>query len=307
MPNNYIIYADVLFLLNFFLDFFLLWASGCFLRLSIAWTRLILASLLGAFYGAGLLLPQLSFLYPLWLKITFAFILLRIAYPLQSRRQFIRLSGVFYLMSFAMGGAVLGASSLLAGYGIQIGGQQLVGWSSLLFAVPVVFFLARKGLVKMKTNWSKKDFQVKLEIIADGRKCVLPALIDTGNNLKDPVSGKPVIVGEYSVLSVLLPKGVRQAVEKFTMDNPTAIISSPAMGDWKRRLRLVPFASIGKSHGLLLGFRPDKIIIRGQEGWITDDVIICFAVNKFAKNTSYQAVINPEIFNMGEEEREVCL
>ena len=58
--NTYIIYADVLFLLNFLLDFALLWASGRFLRFKIKYWRLFLASLIGALYGVGILIPGLE-------------------------------------------------------------------------------------------------------------------------------------------------------------------------------------------------------------------------------------------------------
>ena len=71
--SAYVVYIDVLLLLNFCFDFLLLAASGRFLRRRAALLRLLLASALGAVYGAAIVLPQLSFFYFIELKNATAF------------------------------------------------------------------------------------------------------------------------------------------------------------------------------------------------------------------------------------------
>lgn len=95
MHTNYIIYADILFLLNFFFDFFILWAAGSFLRRKIIYWRLFLAALLGAFYGVGMLIPALGYLYVFGAKIAFSLIIIAIAYPIANIRGFLSLTGFF--------------------------------------------------------------------------------------------------------------------------------------------------------------------------------------------------------------------
>ncbi len=306
MHTNYIIYADILFLLNFFFDFFILWAAGSFLRRKIIYWRLFLAALLGAFYGVGMLIPALGYLYVFGAKIAFSLIIIAIAYPIANIRGFLSLTGFFFLISFAMAGAALGASSLLSQVGFSPGKLEIIGWSSLLFALFIGAILGKKGLKRLRQSWHRDDFKVKLEIRAAGRSCIIPALIDTGNNLLDPVSGRPVIVGEYPLLVKLLPFGIRSAIEKYGLNDPTKIISNQGNSGWENRLRLVPFISIGQSHGLLLGFWPDEIIIRtGREVHSTNKAIICFYNKKLGQGDNYQAVINPDILYNRDENKEV--
>lgn len=305
MQTNFIIYGDVLFLLNFFLDFFLLWATGCFLRRRIRYGRLFLAALAGAFYGVGMLIPALGYLYLFGGKIIFSLLMLALAYSFKGARDFLTLTGAFYLISFAMAGAALGGSSLLSDAGIYLGKEQIMGWSSLLFALFIGAIVGKKGMQKIKQNWRKDDFKVKLEICAAGRSCMIPALIDTGNSLLDPVSGRPVIVAEYPLLAKLLPHGIRKAIDNFGLEDPARIIAEQGASGWENRLRLVPFVSIGQSHGLLLGFWPDEIIIHGQDKHSTDQAIICFYHKELGQGENYQAVINPDILFKEAEKEEV--
>ncbi len=306
MYSNYTVYADLLFLLNFFLDFFLLWASGRFLRRRTRYVRLLLGAVLGALYGVGLVLPELAFFYSFAMKIVFSLLMLAVAYPFSSPADFLRLTVVFYLIGFAMAGAAMGGSSLLAGAGIHLDTRELVGGASLLFALFTAILLAKKGLNKWKAAHYKEDFQIRLEIAVEGHSCILPALIDTGNNLADPLSGRPVIVCEYRLLLKLLPLGVRRAVERYGLQDPAKIISETARagaGGWEKRLRLVPFISIGQNHGLLLGFRPDYIVLHGLEKHQTDQVIIGFYGEKLSREADYGAIINPDVFADGKQEK----
>jgi hypothetical protein len=51
---------------------------------------------------------------------------------------------------------------------------------------------------------------------------------------------------------------------------------------------------------MLLGFRPDKIIIYGEQKMQTDQVIIAIYEQKLGKDDSYQAVINPDLLELGQ-------
>lgn len=73
MIQTYTVYADVLFFLNLFMDFFLLWATGRFLRLTANYPRLLLAAFVGALYGVGFIFPGLEIFYTMIIKVAFSF------------------------------------------------------------------------------------------------------------------------------------------------------------------------------------------------------------------------------------------
>ncbi len=305
----YTVYADVLLALNFFLDFFLLWAAGCFLRRRTPLWRLLAAAALGALYGAGLLLPGLTWLYRIPAVVAVSLILLLVAYPWQGYGAFFRLLAVFYLTAFAMAGAVLAGSRLLAGQGLSFGMRETVRWASLLFGLMMAAILARRGMALIKRNWQKDEFRVILEVWLAGRSCKLTALIDTGNDLREPLSGLPVIVAEYRFLQPLFPERLRLAWQLYQEDAARLVqflAEEGGQDGWARRLRLVPFASIGKNHGLLPGFRPDRLIITENGRRYGVDAYICIVSRGFSAGTDYQAVINPEIFAGGNEIKEAA-
>ncbi len=300
MYSQYIIYADVLLLLNFLMDFTLLWAAGRFLRLQTRIIRLLIASVLGAAYGILFLLPQWSSLYLSVIRIFFPVLMLLIAYRYEGLRSFGRLLAVFYLIAFAMAGAVLGGSSLLESFGYSIGLQEAVKWFSLIFAIGVAFVLSKKGIAKITKNWHRSNFMVNVEVMVSGHKTMITALLDTGNDLRDPLGGKPVMVCEYRALMNILPYGLRKAYEEFGERDPVKVIESASDFSWAKKLRLIPFDSIGKKHGLLLGFRPDKAIIYYENKLETQDLIICLYQNKIGRDQAYQAIMNPEILLEGD-------
>jgi len=305
--GGYIVYADVVLALNFFLDFFLLWAAGCFLRRETTLPRLLAASALGALYGAGLLLPSLAWLYRIPAVVAISLVLLLAAYSWKGYGAFFRLLAVFYLIAFAMAGAVLAGSRILAGQGIAIGMQETVRGASLLFGLVMAMILARRGVALIKRNWQKEDFRVSLEIWLAGRSCSLNALIDTGNDLREPLSALPVIVADYRAVKALFPERLRAAWQLYHDDAALLVQTMAESGDaegWGRRLRLVPFASIGKKHGLLPGFRPDRLFITQNGQRQTADAYICIAGRGFSAGIDYQAVINPEVFAHGAEIKE---
>ena len=288
---TYVIYGDIYFLLNFFMDLFLLWSAGRFLRQKIVLWRLVSAALLGAAYAFGGLFPTIGLLYLPPFKIIFSFLLVAAAYPYNGFRSFVRLIAAFYLMSFAAAGAATGFSYLLMRQGVAGAAQQTVNVFCLGFGGFFVAVLARRGLRRLQTTVRREDFRLILRLTVADRTVSLPALIDTGNELLDPVSQSPVIVCEYKAVAALMPNGLTKIIDLCGLENPTKVLENTCFDGWERRLRLVPFASLGKSHGLLLGFRPDRVEV--DSDYLCEDVIICLT-GESLQNGCYQAIINPQ-------------
>lgn len=100
----------------------------------------------------------------------------------------------------------------------------------------------------------------------------LEALLDTGNSLREPVSGKPVsVVEEESFLKLV---GVK-APEK---------------------LKIIPYRSIGKNNGIMEGYEVPEIIIKGKEESIRrQKVIVGISKNRISANGKYQMILHPDI------------
>jgi stage II sporulation protein GA (sporulation sigma-E factor processing peptidase) len=69
---------------------------------------------------------------------------------------------------------------------------------------------------------------------------------------------------------------------------------------------LVPFASIGRRHGMLLSFKPDNIILYQQQGKsCINEVMVAVAPRGLGRDVQYQAILNPDLFAETEKIQEV--
>ena len=297
MLQNYVVYADVLFVLNFTLDCFLLWATGKFMRIKINIWRLLAASALGGFYGLGILFAQLSALYSLPLTILFSLLMIAAAFPVRNFAFLLKTSAVLYIIGFAMAGAALGGQAALSGWD----GDTLVKTGVLLFSLCIAVIVARWGMRQYRRNWRKETFKAELEIHMNDRVCNITALIDTGNELVDPLTGKPAVIAEVSSMSNILPAGLMREINNHGTANPSKVMSECDNILWRRRLRMLPFNSIGNANGMLLGFKPDLLVIKSDENNAesigTNDVIICFSLQRLGNSMGCRAIINPAVLN----------
>lgn len=190
--------------------------------------RLCAGAALGAVYTGTCLLPGGGFLvdFP-WRLVSLALVsILAFGWDASGWKR----CGIFSLLTMALGGM---AASL------NRGGCWMVGLCGLgIWAVSQLSF--RSSRIVPVEIWGR-----------EGRVSLL-ALRDTGNNLRDPVSGEQVLVvgGEPArKLTGLSPEQLRQPLQSIT--------AFPG-------LRLIPYHAIGQSCGLMLAMRFSKVKIGSQ-------------------------------------------
>lgn len=296
------VYADILFLVNFFFNFSLLYLAGRLSRSPVAGRRLLLAAGLGAAYGVAALFPELAFLMNLPSKLLMSAVMVAIAYPTPRLRSFAGVLGFFYLGAFVVGGAGLawsylsqrGASPVAgggeaAGFGLGLG----VVLPTALFAAILLHWAVTAGRERERVL----SYCVPCRVVVGSREAEFPALVDTGNRLRDPLSDALVVIVEYPALGGLLPPEFAPVLEA-EPDDPDFSSLAGALGPspWSARLRLIPFTSLGRASGLLVGFRPDAVIVgsRGRSVRRTD-VVVCLSPRPLSAEGGYQALLPPEI------------
>lgn len=129
-----------------------------------------------------------------------------------------------------------------------------------------------------------------IKIVIDKKEVYIKAIIDTGNFLKEPITKLPVVVVQKDSLIDLIPKNI--------LDNLERIISGENInwGEYMSKVRVIPFSSLGKENGILLGIKADKILIdREDKIIVTDDVIVAIYNGTLSKTGKYQALIGLEL------------
>ena len=294
-----VVYIDVLFGINFAGNFLILWATDQILRLHTKERWLLLGSSVGALYAVLIFFPRLTVAYSLVAKILFSLGLVALTYRIRGGWLYLKTLSVFYLVTFLLGGALL-AFFYLSGAGMKMGAVVKNGslyfelpWKMLLLAFfaayPIIWFACR--MIRNKKGY--KTYPVRL---TKGDKTVmLPALLDTGNRLKEPFSGDAVLVAEYERIRDILPNEFCRQFEAKKAEGET---------DWEELLsvspqlclKLIPFCSVGKENGMLLGFRPDRASLEENEREIPlSKVIVGLYAGRLSTDRHYGALLSPEM------------
>jgi stage II sporulation protein GA (sporulation sigma-E factor processing peptidase) len=154
-------------------------------------------------------------------------------------------------------------------------------------------FVGEKYLSK---HWLPGLLNYDVKMRFDDRCCQGKGFLDTGNSLRDPLTNQPVLVAEYGLLQEYLPEDFRRAVEN--SQNEQDILDAVTLSSWAHRLRLIPFQSIGKKNGVLLGIRADEITVaNGKRNISHRNLVIGLYRDKLSGDGSFSLLIPAEVLN----------
>lgn len=251
-----VIYLDLVMLLNFLVDFLLLLGTNRLSGFPANPRRCAASALLGAVYSGGCLLPGMEFLGNfLWRSVSLALMgLLAFGWNPSALKR----TGIFLLLTMAMGGAAL-----------------CLGRGDFLSVMLCALLCLLLSAVSFGGQVGGREY-VPLQLSLEGRTVNLIALKDTGNTLRDPVTGEPVLVisGDIAArLTGLTEEQLRHPLETLT--------AGPISG-----LRLIPYHSIGNGGSFLLAKRFSEVTIAG----VRKSALVAFAGEGLGKGEVYQAL-----------------
>lgn len=291
------IYVDVVLIENLIMNYIILFATGLVLKIKINHIRLILSSLLGAIYSivayTGFLKIYSSFI----LKIILSAIIVYIAYNPQSVKKMSKELLFFYLISFVFGGAafaliyIVRPQDILMRNGLFLGTYPL---KTVILGAIVAFVVIITAFTIIKNKMTKKNMIYKIEVKLNGKEIITEALIDTGNMLKEPITNLPVVVIEHTLLYDCMPKEILNHLEDI-IGGDFEKIPEEIKNKYVSKLKLIPFSSLGKQNGMLIGIKPDYLkIIKEEQEEIKENVIIGIYDKSLTKKGEYRALMGME-------------
>ncbi len=288
------VYADVTFAINLVMDFIILWATARLAGIRVIYFRLLTAALLGAIYSVLYLYLAMTFYYSMPAKILFSCLLLIVGLAPHTWNDFKKALVYFYGISFAVAGASIAASYLMVAPGQGFKFSYLWLLAGAIFALLIGIYGEKYLLRRIVPNLLR--FGVELRF--GPQKCNGQGFLDTGNGLKDPLTKRPVVVAEYDFLKQCLPEDFQQAFD-YTGDEDD-ILDRLSESSWANRLRVIPFSSIGKKNGILVGIRADTILVNtGRKNVSHNNVVVGIYRDKLSRDGSYHLLIPSEIMNQG--------
>lgn len=263
-----ILYLDGWFLLNLLCDYLLCLLTAYAAQLRLRRGRYLLAALLGAVYACAVFLPGLRFLAgPGW-KLAVGALMGCIAF--QPEHSPLRCMLLFFAVAACFGGAL----RLLSPEGPPALSLRALVFSFLLcYGLGLLLFRAKTLL--------HEEAPLTVTLGHRGRTAELRALRDTGNRLRDSVTGSKVLIVSPRALERLLPG----EAALFSALDPVTLLECSRSLPALRSLRLLRYRAVGEKSGLLPVFRPEKVVIGGQE---RRDVLV--GVSPEAEGDGYEGI-----------------
>lgn len=248
------VYMDAVMLLNFLVDFLLILGTNRLTGFPPCYRRSMVAAAFGAFYAGLTMLPEVRFLGNMLWRTVFLVLISVMAFGLDKTA--VSRGAVFILLSMALGGIASGIG-ILDFWILSICGLLL--W--LLCRMGFAGGIGKQAYVEAELNWQ-------------GKKIRLLALQDTGNMLRDPLTGEQVLVCGADVGEELL------GLPRKCFSDPAGTIASGIIPGF----RLLPYRTVGQPGSMMLAIRLNQAKIGNKTG----NPLVAFAPQEIGKGEGYR-------------------
>ena len=292
------IYIDVIIVENLIMNYIILYATGTISKIKISYLRIFCSSLIGAIYAVTEYTFKLNIYSNIIVKTILSVIIIYVAFNPQNIKNMCKQLIIFYVTTFTFGGIATYLIYVLKPQNIIIKNGMYVG----TYVLKVIFIGAIIGTIilfiafkQVKNKITKKDMICKIKIKINIKEKTLDAMVDTGNMLKEPITGTPVAVVERTSLYDLLPKEILNNTESI-LGGDFKNIPEDIKREYIPKLKIIPFASLGKQNGMLVGIKPETIEIINEQTEENKNAIIGIYNKSLTKKGEYNALIGIELY-----------
>jgi len=256
-----VVYIDLLILENFIINCFLLKIIASTVRVKVKWRLLLVAGFIGSLYVIVLLYPPVAFLNILPIKLLIAFLMIVITFKKRDKNFILKTSIVFIVYSMVLSGVCsFFQYSSVTGF----------TYKKLIVSIILVYIIIERLVVYIKERKSLTELIYKIDIVLNKNLITLNGFLDTGNELREPVTNMPVILVNGEILK--------------NLNTETCLELS------------IPYKVFNGETGILTAFKPDYIIVHMGNQIIKREVFIAVNNEVFTNTMDYQALLSIGIF-----------
>ena len=258
----YELYIDVLFLINFMMDYILLLLVNKMLKCTATHGRICIGAVLGAVLTCVIIVVPMpyTFIKQILFHVLVNTCMIYVGLKIKQLRSFVKAIIMLYIGSFLLGGIIEAF-------------WQYARMGSFFLVVAIVGYYLVLGIWKFITcvqRWNHCHCDVELYL--GNAKYKIRGMIDTGNGLRDPISGKPVSVLDRGTMKKLMGE------------------------EMLKDIRYIPYQSIGKKSGVLPAVQIDKMCIyQSEERWV-EQPLIAICEEEISAGEDYEMILNPNLF-----------
>ncbi len=284
------VYLDIVFFENLFMNFCILYCASIFSNKKNSLYRIFIGATLGALYYIAILLPQTYFLSYSICKIILSILIVLISFKFTDIYSFVHDLLKFILISFVFGGVMYGLYYFVFNkltipyYPIKL----------IFFGAITMVILLKISIYKIRCNLEYRKITYSVEISLNKKVKIIKGFLDTGNSLKDPITSKPILLVNYNTIKEILPSEICRVCESNL--NNLGNLSK----ETERRVRILPYISVGNQNGLMLGYKMDKVTIylTKEENIVLNNALIGINTTNLNNENSFDALLSIELLEL---------
>ena len=209
-----VVYADILILINFIVDYFLLLLSVKFLQKKVRLWRLIVAAAIGGFFSLYIFLPQTNFLFQVAIQLLMCMALCFITFGFGDVKNFLRSVAVLFAINFAYSGAMIAVWLIFKPYGMVINNSVVYFNISPIFLI--LFSVFGYFAVSILRKFLKRSFSQNVHcfvtVCCENRTLKLDGIVDSGNSLEDIFGISVIFITDKNVVLNVLGNEIQNPV-----------------------------------------------------------------------------------------------
>ncbi len=280
---TFTIYIDVLFFINFVINSMLITCTGAMLRFRTSIVRIAVGSVISALYSVLMFFPAAHVLYTISGRIIFTILFVMLYFKKYKTKELIKAGLAFVCTSLIFFGFIY----IYSAWKNSIGSKAECFFSNgvlyadiniktLLFASILSYIIAYIYIKIADRNMSRSKIIYDIEFLIGETGFCSKILCDTGCEIVEPLSGKPVILVGCSDFQKL--------------DN---------LKDTERGIRYINVSTVsGDSLKPIRLYKPDAVNIRFKDVHVdAQRCYIGFVCKSFTQDGLYNGVANPDVFD----------
>lgn len=271
----YELYIDNLFFINFVMNLYLLMLVNYSVKRTATRLRMIGSAVLGAgVYCGSFFIPVVPIVINLLVgTVLVSCIMIIISFKPVSFKAFLKLMEILIGYSFFMGGGIIFVINRIGGWN-----SKFTGVFTILGAAGILYMLITYIYQSYQKN---KSMFCKVTLLRKENFVTVRALVDTGNTLIEPISGKPVSIVNRNIAEGLWQTGLPNV------------------------FRAIPYHSIGCNKGILKGYELQEMIVEWEGVKLTfHNVYLGIAEDAVASLENYGMILNPRLLE-GEHKNDI--
>ncbi len=295
------LYIDVIWFMNLCIDYLLLALTAIVLKRRFQHVRMILAALFASLIVFLLFTPLASLFYQPWMKLLYSAVIVFIAFGFKRLRYYFQGLLMFYFVTFMTGGGLFALhyfwqTEIDIVQNLSLVNQGYFGsgisWVFVMIGFPMIWWFSKKRFETIEWQRVQYDQLVDVDITIAGYTFRTRGLIDSGNQLTDPLTKKPVMIIESKLLYPFFKK---EAIDHI-MTFHEGVSDEHADERLVERASIIPYRVIGQSSPFLSGIRPDQIVIYHQaKRFETANVILGLQDKELSPDGAFKSIVHPKL------------